>query len=112
MSRWASTIIAGRILDPRTLYVVIMKSFNMNKTTLKPAEAPRIARELARDESGHLYSVRMRELFGSLDVDLSAVEAMSALKIASHALSHLHEHRAEKDDLSEGRRGGLFRLPR
>src|SRR5258708_16490303 len=108
MSRWASTIIAGRILDPRTLYVVIMKSFNMNKTTLKPTEAPRIARELARDESGHLYSVRMRELFGSLDVDLSAVEAMGALKMASHALSQLHDRRADKYDLSQVRLDVLF----
>src|SRR5258708_22660153 len=101
MSRWASTIIAGRILDSITLYVVIMKSFNMNKTTLKPAEAPRIAHELGRDESGRLYSLRSRELFASLDVALSAVEAMGALKMASHALSQLHERSAEKYDLSD-----------
>src|SRR5487761_960887 len=83
MSRWASTITPGRILDPVILYVVIMKSFNMNQNTLnndtlKPSESPRIGRELARDESGRLYSVRMRELFDSLEVDMSVVEAMSA----------------------------------
>ena len=89
-----------------------MKSFTMNKVTMKPAEAPKIARELARDESGRLYSARMRELFGSLDVDMSAIEAMGALKMASHALSQLHERWAEQYDLSVGRLGVLFRLHR
>ena len=42
-----------------------MKSFTMNKDTLKPAQSPG---ELARDESGRLYSVRMRELFDPLEV--------------------------------------------
>ena len=87
----------------------MMKSFNMNKATLKPAQSPG---ELARDESGRLYSVRMRELFEPLEVDMSVVEAMGALKIASHALSHLYERWAEKHGLSEGRLGVLFRLYR
>ena len=81
----------------------------MNKGTLKSTQSPG---ELARDESGRLYSVRMRELFAPLEVDLSVVEAMAALKIASHALSHLHERWADKYDLSEGRLGVLFRLHR
>jgi len=89
-----------------------MKSFTMNKDTLKPAEAPKVPHELARDESGRLYNVRMRELFDSLEVDMSVVEAMSALRMASHALSQLHERWAEKYDLSEGRLGVLFRLHR
>ncbi len=89
-----------------------MKSFTMNNATLKPAEPPRIARELARDENGRLYSVRMRELFGALNVDMGVVEAMSALKIASHALSHMYERWADKYGLSEGRLGVLFRLYR
>src|SRR5258708_32296555 len=54
----------------------------------------------------------MRELFGSLDVDMSAIEAMGALKMASHALSQLHERWAEQYDLSEGRLGVLFPLHR
>jgi DNA-binding MarR family transcriptional regulator len=87
----------------------MMKSFNMNKATLKPAQSPG---ELARDESGRLYSVRMRELFEPLEVDMSVVEAMGALKIASHALSHLYERWADKYGLSEGRLGVLFRLYR
>ncbi len=89
-----------------------MNSFNMNRTTLKLSETPRITRELARDESGRLYSVRMRELFGALEVDMSVIEALGALKMASHALSLLHERWAEKYDLSEGRLGVLFRLHR
>src|SRR6202162_598189 len=112
MSRWASTNIVRRILDSEALYLVIMQSYNMNKITLKPSETPRIASELARDESGRLYSVRMRELFDSLEVDMSVVEAMSALKFALHAIGQLHERWAEKYDLSEGRLGGLFRLNR
>ena len=89
-----------------------MNSFTLNKDTLKHAEAPRIARELARDENGRLYSVRMRELFGALVADMSAIEAVGALKMASHALSQLHERWAEQYDLSEGRLGVLFRLHR
>jgi DNA-binding MarR family transcriptional regulator len=89
-----------------------MKSYNMNETTLKSTEAPRIGPELCRDESGLLYSARMRELFESLEVDMSVVEAMGALKMASHAISQLHERWAEKYGLSEGRLGVLFRLHR
>src|ERR1700674_3959984 len=98
MSRRASTIKAlyssrPRITCAQNLYVVMMKSFNMNKATLKPAQSPG---ELARDESGRLYSVRRRELFEPLEVDMSVVEAMGALKIASHALSPLYERWADK----------------
>jgi DNA-binding MarR family transcriptional regulator len=89
-----------------------MNSYNMNETTLKFTEASRIGPELCRDETGRLYSARMRELFGSLDVDMSAIEAMAALKMASHAISQLHERWAEKYGLSEGRMGVLFRLHR
>ena len=86
-----------------------MKSFTMNNPTMKPAHS---STELARDESGLLYSVRMRELFGPLEVDSSIAEAMAALKIASHSLSHLFERWADKYGLSEGRLGVLFRLHR
>jgi DNA-binding MarR family transcriptional regulator len=86
-----------------------MKSFTMNKSTLKSIQGPS---ELARDENGHLYSVRMRELFDPLQVDMSVVEAMAALKIAAHSLSHLYERWADKYGLSEGRLGVLFRLYR
>jgi DNA-binding MarR family transcriptional regulator len=68
--------------------------------------------ELARDESGRLYSVRMRQLFDPLKVDMSVVEAMAALRIAGRALHHMQERWAEKQGLSEGRLGVLFRLYR
>src|SRR6202165_1730863 len=114
MSRWASTIKAPFSSRPRitcveNLYVVIMKSFTMNKDTLKPAQSPG---DLARDESGRLYSVRMRELFDPLEVDMSVVEAMAALRIAGRALHHLQEKWAEKHGLSEGRLCVLVRLYR
>ena len=94
-----------------------MKFYNMNEATVKPTEI-RIDRdiqavhELGRDESGRLYSVRMRELFDPLHVDMSVVEAMAALRIAGRALHHLQEKWAEKYGLTEGRLGVLFRLYR
>ena len=95
-----------------------MNFYNMNEATVKPPSATKIDRdvqamhELARDESGRLYSVRMRELFQQLEVDMSVVEAMAALRIAGRALHHLQERWAEKYGLSEGRLGILFRLYR
>jgi DNA-binding MarR family transcriptional regulator len=84
---------------------------------MKPSEFTqvtdaKIGHELARDENGRLYSVGMRELFQPLEVDMSVVEAMAALRIAGRALHHLQERWAEKYGLSEGRLGVLFRLYR
>jgi DNA-binding MarR family transcriptional regulator len=85
----------------------------MYKDTLKPIDGDvQAVHELARDESGRLYSVRMRQLFDPLKVDMSVVEAMAALRIAGRALHHLQEKWAEKHGLSEGRLGVLFRLYR
>jgi DNA-binding MarR family transcriptional regulator len=67
---------------------------------------------MARDEAGRLYSVRMRELFDPLHVDMSVVEAMAALRIAGRSLHLMHEKWAERHGLSEGRLGVLFRLLR
>src|ERR1700693_4935108 len=85
----------------------------MYKDTLKPPDGDiQAVHELARDESGRLYSVRMRQLFDPLKVDMSVIEAMAALRIAGRALHHLQEKWAEKHGLSEGRLGVLFRLYR
>jgi len=85
----------------------------MYKDTLKPIDGDiQAVHELARDESGRLYSVRMRQLFDPLKVDMSVIEAMAALRIAGRALHHLQEKWAEKHGLSEGRLGVLFRLYR
>src|SRR5260370_41304335 len=94
-----------------------MKSFTMNRNTMNlPASgAPpdlHNVHELGRDEPGRLYSVRMRELFAPLGVDMSAVEALAALKIAGHSLGMLMERWAEQHGLSQGRMGVLFRLLR
>jgi DNA-binding MarR family transcriptional regulator len=95
-----------------------MKSFNMNPDTLNNDIAAQLptelgpTHELARDESGRLYSVGMRALFESLNVDMSAVEALAAMKIASRTLHLLQERWAESHGLSEGRMGVLFRLYR
>jgi DNA-binding MarR family transcriptional regulator len=80
---------------------------------MKPADGDvQAVHELARDESGRLYSVRMRQLFDPLKVDMSVIEAVSALRIAGRALHHMQERWAEKHGLSEGRLGVLFRLLR
>jgi len=82
-----------------------MKSFNMKEITMKPDTT-----ELARDESGRLYSVRMRQLLDPSKVDISMVEAMGAVRMAGRMIHHLQERWAEKHNLSEGRLGVLFRL--
>jgi DNA-binding MarR family transcriptional regulator len=94
-----------------------MKLFTMNHDTLNPPTVPTMprelgAQELARDQTGRLYSVRMREIFGPLNVDMSAVEALAALKIAGHTMGLLMERWAEKHGLTQGRLGVLFRLYR
>jgi len=79
------------------------------------AKLPRelvIPHELGRDEAGRLYSVRMRELFDRLPVDMSAVEALAALKLAARMQGLLLERWADSHGLSEGRLGVLFRLYR
>jgi DNA-binding MarR family transcriptional regulator len=72
----------------------------------------KIGWELARDENGRLYNPRLRELFAPLKTNMSAVEALSALRIAGRSMSHLQDRWAEKHGLSEGRLGVLFRLYR
>ncbi len=95
-----------------------MKRFTMYENTMNTPTKPRLPRELgaghelARDDDGRLYSVRMRGLFEPLPVDMSAVEALAALKIAGRMLSLMHERWAEKHGLTEGRMGVLFRLYR
>jgi DNA-binding MarR family transcriptional regulator len=80
---------------------------------MKPLEGDiQAVHELARDKSGRLYSIRMRQLFDPMKVDMSVVEAMAALRIAGRALHHMQERWAEKHGLSEGRLGVLFRLYR
>jgi len=90
-----------------------MKSFTMNTHDMKfPDPAGKMGRDLARDEDGRLYSTRMRKLMGPLNIDMSAVEALGALKLAGHSLSLLQERWAERHGLSEGRLGVMFRLYR
>jgi len=64
------------------------------------------------DSNGCLYSKRFRELFDPLQVDVTAVEALSSLRLASRTLQLLQERWAEHHGLSSGRLGLLFRLLR
>jgi len=83
----------------------------MNEPNVKPGDEIHAAvHEMGRDEEGRLYSVRMRELMKPLGVDITAVEALAALRIAGKTLRMMQERWAEKHDLSEGRLGVMFRL--
>ncbi len=94
------------------MYLFTMNENTVNQRTMSKLHRDVDFHEVARDESGRLYSIRMRQLFEPLQVDMSAVEALTALKIASRMLGLLMERWAEKHGLSEGRLGVLFRLYR
>jgi len=88
-----------------------MKQFTMNESTVKfPKEVQSHITELGRDEAGRLYSVRMRELMGPLQIDTTGVEALAALRLAGKVMHHLQERWADTHGLSEGRMGVMFRL--
>jgi len=93
-----------------------MKSFTMNTDEMKFPDPIRtdgkIGHEFARDEQGRLYSVQMRRLMGSLGIDLTAVEALSAVRLAGRSISLLQDRWAESHGLSEGRMAVMFRLYR
>jgi DNA-binding MarR family transcriptional regulator len=107
----------GRITCAQILYSVIMKLDNMNDSELKLSEMKlpdisHVAEDVGRDEEGRLYLKRFRQLFDPLEVDVSAVEALSSLRLASRILGLLQERWAEHHGLSSGRLGVLFRLLR
>ena len=77
---------------------------------MKDAILKDIRFELARDEQGRLYNAGMRKLIGNIRTDLSAVEALAALRMAGKSLHHLQERWAEMHGLSEGRLAVMFRL--
>jgi len=70
-----------------------MKSFTMKTDEMKLPE-------LATDDQGRLYSVRMREMMSPLNVDMSAVEALAALRLAGRSLHQMQERWADKHGLS------------
>ena len=94
------------------LYVVIMNRFNMKDDELQFSKLndPRVGFELERDENGRLYNAGMRRLMGNLKVDMSAVEALAALRLAGRSLHLLQERWADHHGLTEGRMAVLFRL--
>jgi DNA-binding MarR family transcriptional regulator len=87
-----------------------MNEPEVNHAAMKLAEIG--AAGLGRDPDGRLYLKRFRELFDPLQVDVSAVEALSAMTLAAHTLKLLQERWADKHGLSSGRLGVLFRLLR
>ena len=88
-----------------------MKSINMNEPEVKLSDSSGLEAP-DRDEDGRLYMKRFRELFDPLHVDMSAVEALAALRLASRSLHLLQERWGAKHGLTEGRLGILFRLYR
>jgi len=90
-----------------------MQSFTMNDSEMKFEDIhAKLTGEggLGVDDAGRLYLKRFRELFDPLGVDVAAVEALSALRLASRTLGLLQERWAEHHGLSSGRLGILFRL--
>lgn len=67
---------------------------------------------IERDSEGRLYLKRFRELFHPLNVEVGAVEAIAALRMASRAVHLLQERWGAMHGLTEGRLGILFRLYR
>ena len=70
---------------------------------------------LALDESGRLYDRRFREKvsssrFYSEEHDLRSIEALGALRAASHAVHVLMERWGDRHGMSEGRLHLLFNL--
>ena len=92
--------------------MVIMNRFNMKDDELQFSKLndPRVGFELERDENGRLYNAGMRRLMGNLKVDMSAVEALAALRLAGRSLHLLQERWADHHGLTEGRMAVLFRL--
>jgi hypothetical protein len=89
-----------------------MRSFTMHTPHLKQSDLSQVGWELARDENGLLDSPRFGQILGPTNVDIVAVEALSALRWAGHSLSLLQDRWAEKHGPCEGRLGVLFRLYR
>jgi DNA-binding MarR family transcriptional regulator len=82
----------------------------MNDSQLKQFKLG--ASDLALGEDGKLYDRTFRELMGQLDVDTTAMEALTALRMAARTLHLLQERWAEQHHLSSGRLGLMFRLMR
>jgi DNA-binding MarR family transcriptional regulator len=99
----------GRITCGWILYTVIVKTLNMKDSDMKLPEIAHLG-EMERDEDGRLFLKRFRELFDPLQVDISAVEALAALRLAGRSLHLLQERWGAMHGLSEGRMGVLFRL--
>jgi DNA-binding MarR family transcriptional regulator len=68
--------------------------------------------EIATGDDGRLYDRTLRALIGPLSADTTAIEALTALRMAARSLSHLQERWAEQHSLSSGRMGVMFRLMR
>ncbi len=101
----------GRITAAETVYLVIMKSFNMKDVELKHTIS-RIGWKLEPDEHGRLFHPGLRAMFDPLKIELGAIEALSAVRFAGRSVHLLQERWAEQHGLSEGRLGVLFRLYR
>jgi DNA-binding MarR family transcriptional regulator len=87
-----------------------MNRLNMNDTEFKQLKLG--ASELATGEDGRLYDKTFRALMGPLNADTTAIEALTALRMAGRSLHLLQERWAEQHHLSEGRLGLMFRLMR
>jgi DNA-binding MarR family transcriptional regulator len=82
----------------------------MNDSDLKQLKLG--ASQIAQGEDGRLYDSTFRALMNPLNVDTTAIEALTALRMAGRSLALLQERWAEQHHLSSGRLGLMFRLMR
>lgn len=82
----------------------------MNQSDMKRPDLAKFGSELARDDAGRLYLPGFRALTAPYPVDLEAVEAIAAVRVAGRYVHLLQQRWAEKHGLSEGRLAVLFRL--
>jgi DNA-binding MarR family transcriptional regulator len=80
-----------------------------------PHCAIRFGGSLTRDAAGCLYDQRFRELLTKMgltlhDVNLGAVEALAAVRVAARGIRLLVDRQADQHGLTEGRMQLLFRL--
>jgi DNA-binding MarR family transcriptional regulator len=94
------------------LNYVIVKSFIMKYSDVKPSTISSKMGRLARDERGCLYDAQVREAMGEHvgPEQLTKVEAFTALGFAARLMHLRMERWAEQKGLSEGRLSVLFLL--
>ena len=96
----AATLLALLLAVQDAPPVQVPEGFVVEKIAASPlVERPIMA---CFDEQGRLYNAGMRKLIGNVPIDLGAVEALGALRMAGKSVHHLQERWAEMHGLGHG----------